>query len=72
MNLQPHQQRVVEEKLELDEKLSKLSALIRSSTFSSVVADENERVRLVVQEGIMMYYSEILSDRIAAFTPTPS
>ena len=68
MNLQPHQQRVVEEKSELDEKLSKLSAFTRSSKFSTMVADGDERYRLRVQEEIMKYYSKILAERITAFT----
>ena len=65
--LAPHQQRVVQEKEELDEKLSKLSAFIDSPNFTITVKDENEIERLVCQEEIMKDYSEILSERIAAF-----
>ena len=66
-NLAPHQQRVVQEKEELDEKLSKLSAFIDSPNFTITVNDENEIARLVCQEEIMKDYSEILAERIAAF-----
>ena len=65
--LAPHQQRVVQEKEELDEKLSKLSAFIDSPDFTITVKDENEIARLVCQEEIMKDYSEILAERIAAF-----
>ena len=65
--LAPHQQRVVQEKEELDEKLSKLSAFIDSPNFTVTVNDENEIARLVCQEEIMKDYSEILAERIAAF-----
>ena len=65
--LAPHQQRVVQEKEELDEKLSKLSAFIDSPNFTITVKDENEIARLVCQEQIMKDYSEILAERIAAF-----
>lgn len=65
--LAPHQQRVVQEKEELDEKLSKLSAFIDSPNFAITVKDENEIARLVCQEEIMKDYSEILAERIAAF-----
>ena len=65
--LTPHQQRVVQEKEELDEKLSKLSAFIDSPNFTVTVNDENEIARLVCQEEIMKDYSEILAERIAAF-----
>ena len=65
--MQPHQQRVVTEKAELDEKLAKLSAFISSDGFSTIVTDEDERGRLVCQEEIMKDYSAILGERIAAF-----
>ena len=67
MQLQPHQQRVVDEKTELDEKLSKLTTFINSEKFASIVSDEDERSRLVRQQQLMFDYSEILGERIAAF-----
>lgn len=65
--LAPHQQRVVQEKIELDEKLTKLSAFISSPSFTKIVGDVEEVARLVCQEEIMKDYSEILAERIAAF-----
>ncbi|TDS82619.1 hypothetical protein [Comamonas sp. JUb58] len=63
----PHQQRVVDEKRELDEKLQKLTAFINSEKFAEIVKDEDERGRLVCQEDVMKDYSAILDERIAAF-----
>ena len=65
--LAPHQQRVVQEKIELDEKLTKLSAFISSPSFTKIVGDVEEVARLVCQEEIMKDYSGILAERIAAF-----
>ena len=64
--MQPHQQRVVNEKKELDEKLDSLKAFIETSPiFKSLPADE--RGRLGKQFDVMAAYSRILSQRIAAF-----
>jgi hypothetical protein len=64
--MQPHQQRVVDEKKELDDKLDKLKAFIETSPiFKSLSADE--RGRLGKQFDVMAEYSSILSQRIAAF-----
>jgi len=64
--MQPHQQRVVDEKTELDEKAKKLSDFIgNSDIFLSLDAEEQERLR--EQNDIMWQYSEILGARIAAF-----
>ncbi len=65
--LAPHQQRVLDEKRELDEKLQKLTAFISSAKFSAIVPDEAERGRLVCQEEAMKDYSAILAERIDAF-----
>lgn len=65
--LAPHQQRVVEEKRELDEKLQKLKAFISSASFTTIVQDADERGRLVCQEEIMKDYSAVLAERIAEF-----
>lgn len=68
-DLQPHQQRVVDEKAELDTKAEKLSAFIGSSpVFETLDAEEQERLRR--QNDLMWQYSEILGERIAAFAPT--
>ena len=69
--LPPHQQRVLDEKRELDEKLQKLTAFISSEKFSTIVQDEAERGRLVCQEETMKDYSAILAERIEAFGAAP-
>ncbi len=63
--MQPHQQRVVNEKNELDIKLSALKAFWNNPIF--VTLPEDERVRLEKQSLIMEQYSAILGERIAAF-----
>lgn len=68
MELQPHQQRVVTEKNDLDEKLTKLSTFLQHKDFETIVKDHAERNRLIRQEQIMKEYSEILGQRVAAFT----
>jgi hypothetical protein len=63
----PHQERVVEEKKELDEKATKLSDFIGfSPVFDDI--DPAEQERLKEQCEIMWQYSTILGQRIAAFT----
>lgn len=64
--MQPHQTRVVDEKKELDERATKLSAFIGTSPiFKTLDAAEQERMK--EQCEIMWQYSEILGKRIAAF-----
>lgn len=63
---QPHQQRVVDEKKELDEKLDRLKAFIETNPIFKTL-HEDERVRLNRQFDAMAEYSSILSQRIAAF-----
>lgn len=70
MPLQPHQQRVVDEKRELDGKLVALNRFIgtpqeRNTLFCSLPAAECERLH--AQRRAMVEYSNILGDRIAAF-----
>ncbi len=66
--MQPHQQRVVDEKKELDDKLDKLKAFIETNpVFKSLHVAE--RRRLDRQFDVMAEYSRILSQRIAAFPP---
>jgi hypothetical protein len=62
----PHQQRVIDEKAELDERATKLSNFISTCpVFESL--DPAERERMKEQCEIMWQYSEILGKRIAAF-----
>lgn len=65
--MKPHQERVVIEKSELDEKLAKLRAFIalKNSPFSDVPLAEMER--LIRQCRIMEEYSKVLAERIEAF-----
>lgn len=64
--MQPHQERVVAEKQELDEKLGKLrSFLVDSPIFRTL--PEAEQLRLTHQYGVMLEYSAVLGSRIAAF-----
>ena len=61
----PHQQRVVDEKKELDDKLTKLIQFFDNALFQSISSDEQERLRR--QSDIMTQYSVVLGERIAAF-----
>lgn len=64
--MQPHQQRVVDEKAELDTKANALSQFIGHSPIFETL-DTAEQERLKVQNDLMWQYSEILGARIAAF-----
>jgi len=66
--MQAHQQRVVDEKKQLDERLEKLLIFIDAGAgkIFSGLPDE-ERQRLTTQARIMKEYSDVLADRIAAF-----
>ena len=66
MTLHPHQQRVLDEKTELDTKANALSQFIGCNPmFPTLDAAEQERLR--IQNDVMWQYSEILGARIAAF-----
>lgn len=61
----PHQERVVTEKGELDEKYQKLVAFFETPTFKGI--DAAEQSRLQRQAEIMYQYSAILGERISYF-----
>lgn len=62
----PHQQRVVDEKSDLDEKIAKLHAFIEGNDFfRTLPSDEQERLRQ--QRLAMTVYSDILGERIQHF-----
>lgn len=63
--LEPHQQRVVDEKADLDEKLRKLMAFFNSNIFAGL--SENEQSLMKAQAMAMSMYSFALAERIAAF-----
>ena len=65
MALQPHQDRVVAEKADLDDKLGKLLAFFQAPTFGTL--SEAEQSRLRNQARFMDGYSAVLAERIAAF-----
>jgi hypothetical protein len=65
--LQPHQQRVVDERAELVDRIQKLMNFCITDTFAAL--DQAERRRLHAQYHAMESYSYILGERIAAFTP---
>lgn len=65
-----YQERVREEKRELDEKISKLETFIgegHGPIFRTLEVDE--RSRLIAQRNAMREYSRILGQRIQAFKP---
>ena len=64
-NLQPHQQRVVDEKQELDAKREKLGKFKNTNLFIELSWQEQERLN--TQAHIMTMYSAVLGERIAAF-----
>ena len=60
-----YQQRVVDEKRELDEKREKLGAFKNKDNFAALPWQEQERLN--TQAHIMTMYSAVLGERIAAF-----
>ena len=63
---QPHQQRVITEKQELDAKLTKLGFFLESDTFANL--NIVERGQLHRQYQSMSEYSKILGERINYFS----
>lgn len=64
-DLPPHQQRVLAERTELDDRFTKLQAFFSNPIFSGLPADEQDRLQK--QAIAMQAYSEVLGERIAAF-----
>lgn len=64
--LAPHQQRVVDEKRDLDDKREKLGNFKSTDLFASLPWQEQERLN--TQAHIMTMYSAVLGERIAAFS----
>lgn len=65
--MQPHQQRVVDELVELQDKIIKLDNFISSENFEKIVVDKEERHRLIAQLGYMRQYASVLIERIDNF-----
>lgn len=66
--LVPHEQRVLDEKVELDEKIAALQKFIAKSLLFEELALA-ERWRLTTQCHLMVQYSAILGERIEEFSP---
>lgn len=64
--MQPHQDRVVTEKKELDEKLDKLKAFIETNPIFKTLP-QTEQLLLNRQYDAMAEYSHILGQRINGF-----
>jgi hypothetical protein len=65
-SMEPHQQRVVDEKVDLDKKAVALSQFIGHSPIFETL-DSAEQWLLKEQNDVMWQYSEILGARISAF-----
>lgn len=63
----PHQQRVVDERNDLVDKMAKLYDFIDEENPIFSKLDEAEKERLIRQHGYMSKYAETLDERIAAF-----
>jgi hypothetical protein len=70
MPMEAYQERVIEEKRELDEKIVRLSSFIRDRR-KMVPVFFPEQMRLMSQLTIMRAYSSVLEDRIACFNDFP-
>lgn len=66
MNLQPHEERVVQERNELNEKLEKLSHFM-DKTAVYIDLPKRDKELLIAQENIMVQYQQILNERIGRF-----
>jgi len=63
--MQPHQERVLIEKAELDDKCLKLNSFINGETYKTL--NSIEQSLLTKQLAAMTAYSEILEERITTF-----
>lgn len=63
--LEPHEVRVVQERTELVEKITKLHQFMSSDSYSTL--KELDKINLVRQEQAMITYSEVLLERINSF-----
>ena len=65
--MQPHEQRAVDEKNDLDKKIEKLRAFVGNDIYSRL--DKDEQVDLRLQLSQMQLYSDTLKRRINRFNP---
>ncbi len=68
--MQPHEQRIVDEKTALDEKIEKLETFIIGDKFR-FLSGRNQEL-LGQQLKVMAEYSDILDDRIQLFVESPA
>jgi hypothetical protein len=66
--MQAHEERVIQEKADLDAKIEKLNLFIMSSTTYQFMLEEDKRL-LALQHSSMQDYSFYLGRRIERFTP---
>lgn len=64
--LEPYQVRVVAERAELEDRLSKLVSFIGRPAFDDLPQDE--RARMVRQRRLMEQYAEVLGERVEAWS----
>lgn len=65
--MEPFQQRVVDEKRDLDAKIIALCTFMHSDKYYSTVTHFTERCHLQIQFKAMMDYSHALAERIENF-----
>lgn len=65
--MQPHQQRVVDEQIELQDKITKLNNFMHIGENFFKFCDEDEQIRLIRQYNAMCAYNDVLKERIANF-----
>lgn len=65
IELQPHQQRVIEERDALEEKITKLREFFGSKIYREL--DRDDRALLSLQYNVMLEYADILERRIGRF-----
>lgn len=68
--METYQERVVEEKRQLDERLERLRAFTVGELFASLPVEEQGRLNR--QQLIMEHYVNVLRERIAAFPSNES
>ena len=62
----PHQQHVIDEQIELADKLGKLNKVLDSELFKGLAQEEKDRLRM--QAIWMKGYNDVLLARIEAFS----
>ncbi|QHJ78124.1 MAG: hypothetical protein [Bacteriophage sp.] len=67
MQLQPYQQRAIDEYDRLSGKLAKLTEFINSDRFTEIVPDERERDRLIFLQSAIKASLGVLNRRIGAY-----